>query len=260
MYPFLVEEIVALAKVAGKAVMKIYDEGFEVFEKADLSPVTKADVTAEKIIFAGLKALTPDIPAVGEEHAADGEIPALTGRYFWLVDPVDGTKEFVKKNGEFTINIALIDETRAVFGVVYAPAIDALYFTQSPMQSFSVINGKTTLLKTKSLTRDGAVVLHSRSHFNKTHAVRMLGDRTIKEFKARGSSLKFCDIAGGFGDIYPCTHKTHEWDTAAAHAVLSAAGGVIVDMNGDELTYRKPDFENPYIMAFGDPDGFKKEY
>ena len=259
-YPFLVEEIVALAKVAGVAAMKIYNEGFDVCEKADSSPVTQADIAAEKIIFAGLKALTPDIPAVGEEHFAEGEIPVLSKRLFWLVDPIDGTKEFIKKNGEFTVNIALIDDVFPVFGVVYAPAINALYFTQSPTQSFSVVDGKTQLLKTRPVPFDGFTVVRSRSHYDESVAAGMMAERTIAAVKTRGSSLKFCDIASGLADMYPCTHLTHEWDTAAAHAVLAAAGGVIVDANGQALTYRKTNFENPRLTAFGDKDGFKKRY
>lgn len=258
MYPFLVEEIVALAKIAGKSVMKFYEEGFDVYEKADASPVTQADIAAEKIIFTGLQALTPDIPVVGEEHCAQGEVPSLKNRYFWLVDPIDGTKEFIAKNGEFTVNIALIDEDAPVFGVVLAPAINALYFTQSPVQSFSVVNGKTTLLKTRSMPFDGATVLHSRSHYRQEQAAQMLKKCDIKEYRSRGSSLKFCDIAGGTGDVYPCTHETHEWDTAAAHAVLAAAGGTIVDTAGKELTYRKPDFENSYVLALGDKSAVRR--
>ncbi len=256
-YPFLVEEIIALAKVAGETAMKVYRQDFAVYRKADASPVTEADVAAEKVIFTGLKALTPDIPAVGEEHVAEGEMPALNGRYFWLVDPIDGTEEFVKKNGEFTVNIGLIDGNTPVFGVVYAPAVDELYFTQSPNQAFQIRDGRTTLLKTRRVPAEGYTVLISRSHYRPEEAERLVGRRTAAEFRRRGSSLKFCDIAAGSADLYPCTHRTHEWDTAAAHAVLKAAGGVIADEEGRPLTYRKPGLENPYILAFGDPAALK---
>ena len=194
-YPFLVEEIIALAKVAGETAMKVYRQDFAVYRKADASPVTEADVSAEKVIFTGLKALTPDIPAVGEEHVAEGEIPVLDGRYFWLVDPIDGTEEFVKKNGEFTVNIGLIDGNMPVFGVVYAPAIDELYFTQSPNQAFQIREGRTTLLKTRRVPAEGYTVLISRSHYRPEEAERLVGRRVVSEFRRRGSSLKFCDIA-----------------------------------------------------------------
>lgn len=250
-YPFVVDEIVALAKVAGETVMKVYGSDFAVYEKADRSPVTDADVAAEKVIFAGLKALTPDIPAVGEEHVAQGGVPALTERFFWLVDPVDGTEEFVKRNGEFTVNIGLIDGTEPVFGVVYAPAADELYFTQSPVQAFGVHGGRTELLKTRTVPAEGFTVFNSRSHFRADEAARLLGNRTVAKVVRRGSSLKFCDIAAGRGDAYPCTHETHEWDTAAAHAVLKAAGGVILDASGAPLAYRKPELKNPRLLSLG---------
>lgn len=250
-YPFVVEDLVSLARLAGETVMEVYGRDFAVYEKADRSPVTDADIAAEKIIFDGLQALTPDIPAVGEEHVAEGNVPDLTGRFFWLVDPVDGTAEFVKKNGEFTVNIGLIDGTMPVFGVVYAPAVDELYFTQSPRQAFGISGGKTALLKTRTVPVEGFTVFHSRSHFISEQARALMGDRPTAETVRRGSSLKFCDIAAGRGDAYPCTHPTHEWDTAAAHAVLKAAGGVVLDGEGRELSYRKPAFENPRLLSLG---------
>lgn len=257
-YPFLVEDVVALVKTAGETVMKYYEKDFAVYEKSDLSPVTDADIAAEEIIFNGLKKVTPDIPVVGEEHVAEGGVPSLTGRYFWLVDPIDGTKEFIKKNGEFTINIGLIDGDTPIFGAVYAPAADELYFTQSPKQAFGIQNGKTFLMKTRAIPRKGYTIMVSRSHFREKEAERLIGKRRVAEFVTRGSSLKFCEVAAGRADLYPCTHPTHEWDTAAAHAILNAAGGVVVDEAGQPLLYRKKGLENPYILSFGDVSGLKE--
>lgn len=250
-YPFVVDEIVVLAKLAGETVMKVYESSFDVYEKTDHTPVTEADIAAERVIFTGLKALTPQIPAVGEEHAAQGDLPDLDGRFFWLVDPVDGTSEFVKRNGEFTVNIGLIDGEEAVFGVVCAPATGELYFTQSPSQAFGVCNGKTELLKTRAVPSEGYTVYNSRSHYKASEAARLLQGRPVAKTVVRGSSLKFCDIAAGRGDAYPCTHETHEWDTAAAHAVLKAAGGTVLDDRGIALSYRKAEFKNPRLLALG---------
>ena len=250
-YPFVVDDIVAVALAAGKEAVRIYENGFTVTEKSDASPVTQADVLCEEIIFNALARLTPDVPVVGEEHCAGGKIPVLSSRFFWLVDPIDGTTEFVKKNGEFTINIALIDGTKPVFGVVYAPVVQKLFYTKAPETAVEKKDGKDCVIKTRSVPVDGADVLCSRSHFHEEKAKRILGKIPVKDVIRRGSSLKFCEIAAGRGDVYPCTHETHEWDTAAADAVLTAAGGLLVDINGKKLAYRKQNFENPPLLACG---------
>lgn len=251
-YFFDVDAVAALIKRAGRAVMDVYAQDFAVYEKDDASPVTEADMGAEKIIFDGLRALTPDVPVVGEEHTAAGETADLTREYFWLVDPVDGTADFVKKNGEFTVNIALIKGDSPVFGAVLAPVSETLFYTASPTCAVMEKDGKTSVLKTRAVPAAGYSVLNSRTHCDETVVARMLAGLKIADGKPCGSSLKFCLIAAGQADVYPCSHRTKEWDTAAAHAVLRAAGGEVYDaVNDAVLTYRKPELKNPLIIAFG---------
>lgn len=251
-YFFDTAAVVNLIKQAGSAVMEIYRQDFAVYEKEDASPVTEADITAEKIIFDGLKELTPDIPVVGEEHVAAGEAADLTQKYFWLVDPVDGTADFVKKNGEFTINIALIEDTAPVFGAVYVPVTETVYYTRSPGRACMEKDGAPAELKTRAVPKQGYTVLNSRTHCDEMIVAKMLEGLKIAERRPCGSSLKFCLIAAGQADVYPCCHQTKEWDTAAAHAVLTAAGGEVYNAeNNTVLTYRKPGLINPRIISFG---------
>ena len=251
-YFFDVGAVVDLIKRAGEAIMDVYAQDFAVYEKADASPVTEADMGAEKIIFDGLRALTSDIPVVGEEHTAAGETADLTREYFWLVDPVDGTADFVKRNGEFTVNIALIRENAPVFGAVYVPVSKTLFCTQTPTCAVMEKDGETSVLKTRAVPAAGYTVLNSRTHCDTAIVARLLNGLKIAEQKPCGSSLKFCLIAAGQADVYPCSHRTKEWDTAAAHAVLRAAGGEVYDaVNNTVLTYRKPELKNPLIVSFG---------
>ncbi|MBR1777691.1 MAG: 3'(2'),5'-bisphosphate nucleotidase CysQ [Alphaproteobacteria bacterium] len=252
MYPFQIQDIIDLAVQAGQAAMEIYRQDFAVYEKEDQSPVTDADLAAEKIIFDALTRLTPDIPIIGEEHTAAGAIADLSKQYFWLVDPIDGTADFVHKNGEFTVNIGLIDGDKPVFGVVYAPALDEMYYTESVTEAFLLKNGVKTPLKARSVPAQGMTVLTSRFHCDEMAAREMVGGRPVAEYKAYGSSLKFCAIAAGKADFYPCTHLTKEWDTAAAQAVLVAAGGAVLATETNEpLRYRKEGLKNPRLIAVG---------
>ena len=251
-YFFNAAAVIELIKQAGSAVMDIYRQDFAVYEKEDASPVTEADMSAEKIIFDGLKKLTPDLPVVGEEHMAAGEPADLTQRYFWLVDPVDGTADFVKKNGEFTVNIALIENETPVFGAVYVPVTETVYYTAAPGRACMEKDDITAELKTRDVPDQGYTVLNSRTHCNETIVSKMLEGLKIAERRRCGSSLKFCLIAAGQADVYPCCHQTKEWDTAAAHAVLTAAGGEVYNAeNNTVLTYRKPGLVNPRIISFG---------
>lgn len=252
MYPFAYEDVIKIIQKAGQEALRIYHSGFSVTEKSDSSPVTQADIACEEIIFNELTSLMPDIPFVGEEHLAKGQVPDLKNEFFWLVDPIDGTKEFIKKNGEFTVNIALIKGNEPVFGAVFAPVLNALYFTKTPFQAFSIIHGKKKALKTRKRPIDGVDVLCSRSHYNENEAKKMMKNLKVRQIIHKGSSLKFCEIASGNADVYPCTFETHEWDTAAAHAVLKAAGGCLLDLKHQNLRYRKKDFQNPCLIAFGD--------
>ena len=251
-YFFNVGSVIDLIKQAGEAVMDVYHQDFAVYEKEDASPVTEADMTAEKIIFDGLHQIMPDIPVIGEEHVAAGEIGDLTQQYFWLVDPVDGTADFVKKNGEFTINIALIADDAPVFGAVYAPALQTVYYTRTPDQSVMEKDGKTTAIKTRKVPERGYSVLNSRTHCNEAVIAEMMKDLKIAERKPCGSSLKFCLLAAGEADVYPCCHQTKEWDTAAGHAVLKIAGGEVYNAeNRSVLKYRKQGLLNPRLISFG---------
>jgi len=242
---------VALAHKAGQAIMEIYGGDFTVETKDDLSPVTAADRAAERIIEAGLRALTPGILIVGEEAFAAGQAPEIQkDRPFWLVDPLDGTKEFVKRNGEFTVNIALIDAGRPVMGVVHAPAISETYWASRAGAFAETRTAPAHAIKARRPPREGLVALVSRSHPS-PETQRYLATLNIKREMEAGSSLKFCLVAAGRADIYPRFGRTMEWDTAAGHAVLRFAGGSVTDVNGDELLYGKPGLENPPFIASG---------
>lgn len=252
-YFFNVEDIKKIILEAGKAIMDIYAQDFMVYEKADESPVTDADLASEQIIYNGLKDLYPDIPVVGEEHTANGEEPDLSTPYFWLVDPIDGTADFVKKNGEFTVNIALIENDTPVFGMVYVPVAKELYYTRSIHQAVLEKEGKVIEIHTRKVSNEGYTVLNSRTHCDQTVVQEILSGFKIKEQFPCGSSWKFCKIARGEADLYPCSHHTKEWDTAAAHAVLKAAGGDVYDANTRlPLKYRKEGLKNPIILSSGE--------
>ena len=246
-----------LAVKAGAKALEIYASDFQTDKKFDASPVTEADRLGEKIIVAGLKNAYPNIPILAEEAASEGHIPEL-GDEFFLVDPLDGTKEFVKKTGEFTVNIALVRGEQAVIGVVYAPALNKLYggivghgaWMQNigddgaaPREPISV----------RTPPVDGMTAVASRSH-RSPETDDYLKTLDIADFAAAGSSLKFCLIAEGNADIYPRFGRTMEWDTGAGQAVLCAAGGgVIIHPDGEPLCYSKKHrgFDNPYFIASG---------
>lgn len=250
--------LVRLAHEAGKVIMAIYAAPIEVSTKADRSPVTEADQKAEDVILAGLKSLFPNIPVVAEESVAKGNIPDI-GESFFLVDPLDGTKEFISRNGEFTVNIALIENGAPVFGVVYAPAIDDMYFgrvgkgaicakikTSLPWAGI----GNASPIATRPLPAEGATVLASRSHCD-AETEAFIARTKVAKLVSAGSSLKFCKVAAGEADLYPRFGRTMEWDTAAGHAILLAAGGKVVTTDGTPLAYGKESrgFDNPAFIA-----------
>jgi 3'(2'), 5'-bisphosphate nucleotidase len=245
----LVKALLVIARDAGKAIMKVYQQDFSVAFKDDKSPLTAADMAAHHIIEQGLNILTPGIPVLSEESA---DIPWTTRKAwtrYWLVDPLDGTREFVKKNGEFTVNIALVEEGRAIFGVIYAPALDVLWWGDAShgasMQQGVVLKKITT----EKNTRDSLRVAASRSHLDETTAAalkRMGGIETL----SMGSSLKFCRIAEAALDVYPRFAPTSEWDTAAGQAILEAAGGVVLNLDGSPFRYNtKESLLNPHFIA-----------
>lgn len=230
--------------------MAVYADGWNLRAKADLSPVTQADELAEALIASALAALTPEIPLVAEEAFAAGKTPVI-GERFWLVDPLDGTREFVQRNGQFTVNIALIDAGRPVLGVVYAPAIDRLYSGTVEHGAMVEDAHGSRPISCRKAPAEGITVLASRSHGDETALQDYLRAFKVAQIKYSGSSLKLCLLAEGEGDLYPRFGRTMEWDTAAGHAVLSAAGGRVTDMNGAELRYGKAGFENPDFVACG---------
>ncbi len=254
----LIDAICTLALKAGAKALDIYHTDFVVEEKGDASPVTEADRAGEEIILNGLQALAPQIPVLAEEGASDGHIPAL-GDEFFLVDPLDGTKEFIKKTGEFTVNIALIRDKCPVLGVVYAPALARLYAGSrnagawvAEISKNNAIGDRQTI-STRPSPQTNLVAVASRSH-RSPETDAYLAKLDIADFAAAGSSLKFCLIAEGKADIYPRFGRTMEWDTGAGQAVLEAAGGkVVTHPQGETLLYGKKErgFDNPFFIAWG---------
>ena len=236
-----------LARAAGAAIMEVYATDFSVERKGDDSPVTEADQKAEALILPGLRALTPDIPIVAEEEAAAGRIPDV-GASFWLVDPLDGTKEFIKKNGEFTVNIGLIVGGKPVAGVVYAPALDVLW-SGADGQAFREDASGRRAIACRTPPEKGAVVLDSRSHRAPERLTEFLAKLPEARLENAGSSLKFCKVADASADFYPRFGPTCEWDVAAGHAVLAAAGGEVVGWDGAPMAYGKPKFLNGDFLA-----------
>lgn len=251
-YHSLLPQLVALAGRAGAAILDVYATDFEHQTKADRSPVTAADLAAEKIIEAGLAALAPDIALIAEEAASEGRIPDRTGERFWLVDPLDGTREFLNRNGEFTVNIALVENSAPVLGVIHAPALK-LTFTGIVGEGATAVrgDGPAEPIKVRPAPATGVTIVASRRHGDPEAIDRLLRGHPVAERKTAGSSLKFCLVAAGEADIYPRFGRTMEWDTAAGHAVLTAAGGQVTDEHGAPFTYGKPNYENPPFIAWG---------
>lgn len=239
-----------IAADAGRLIAEIYaSSDFEVEIKADSSPVTTADHRAEKAILAGLTKLAPTIPAVAEERVAAGEVPADLGSRFWLVDPLDGTKEFLSRNGEFTVNIALVESGVPTLGVVHLPALDVTYIGVEG-RAYRRDRDGTREIRVRKPGPEGFAVLVSRSHLDE-ETERWLADIKVAQRVSAGSSLKFCRIADGTADLYPRFGRTMEWDTAAGDAVLRAAGGNVIDTAGQWLRYGKEGFANPAFIAYG---------
>lgn len=246
----LLEAVVVLARRAGEAVLQIYATDFKVDVKHDASPVTAADALAEERILHGLAIVAPGVPVVSEEATASHRLPP-TGERFWLVDPLDGTKEFVSRNGEFTVNIALIEQGEPILGVVAAPALGKIYAGASGAGAFLEERGARRKIACRHPPADGLTVVSSRSHGDRQALEAFLADRHVATSVFAGSSLKFCLIAAGQADLYPRLGRTMEWDTAAGHAVLDAAGGHVTLLAGAPLSYGKQQFENPHFVASG---------
>ena len=252
----LLAGMATLARQAGAVVMAVYATHFAVRGKGDASPVTEADERAEAVILAGLARLAPGIPVVAEEAVAAGHMPDVSGGRFWLVDPLDGTKEFISRNGEFTVNIALIDQGVPVAGVVLAPAVggaDGRLFVGAAGHGAWVEDAQGRRpIACRPVPAEGLTVVASRSHGDAAALDAFLAGRHVAQRADAGSSLKLCLLAEGAADLYPRHGRTMEWDIAAGHAVLAAAGGGVWLIDGSApLRYGKPGFENPHFYADG---------
>ncbi len=248
----LLAEINDLAIFAGKEILSIYHRDLKVRKKSDNSPVTEADEAAEKIILAGLRRLTPNIPVVAEEEVSKGNLIDVGDNPFWLVDPLDGTKEFIANRNEYTVNIGLIENTKPTMGVVFAPALDQCFSADGPGTAIKCVeSSEPQPINARELPKSGLIVTTSRSHSDPREMSKLLKNYISSKVLVSGSSIKFCLIASGEADIYPRYGPTNEWDTAAGHAILAAAGGSVKTIHNDELTYGKDKFKNPEFIAYG---------
>ena len=258
-HPHLLTVIRRLALQAGDRIMQVYDgPDVAVRTKADASPVTEADEAADRVISAGLREAWPDVPLVTEEQA---ESHALSASTFLIVDPLDGTKEFVQRRGDFTVNIAYVEDGVPVRGVVYAPAKARLFYTRADGQSVEEaagpdggfdesVSGPTTPLRVSSPDNAGLMVVASKSHRDAA-TDDYIANYAVRDMTSAGSSLKFCLVAAGEADLYPRLGRTMEWDTAAGDAVLRGAGGHVVRFDTHEpLRYGKTGWGNPHFIAY----------
>jgi len=256
--------VLRIALEAGNLTLDYFDgiKDMGIVHKNDDSPVTRADQEAETCIIKGLTELAPDIIVVGEELTAEGRAPnPSNSEYFWLVDPLDGTKEFIGGSGEYTVNIALIKNNKPALGVVYAPALEMAYAGYTMKNAKSEIETaairlntetqKEKFIKVRKPQKEGIIIVTSRSHANMAKIESFTQSFKVEKLIKKGSSLKMCYIAEGKADIYPRFGPTCEWDTAAAHAILNAAGGQITDLDSTPLTYGhyEKDFKNPEFIA-----------
>ena len=252
-YKQQLDEIRKIAQDAAQVIMDIYRSSFEITYKSDSSPLTEADHASHRLILARLADLKPALPVLSEESTEEEVREHLAWQNYWLIDPLDGTKEFIKKNGEFTVNIALIKKSRAIMGVVVAPALQLEYSGALGLGAWKRnVAGQIVPISVTRVAQDPVRAVGSRSHSNPKLAA-YLNRIGPYEFKPMGSSLKICLVAEGQADIYPRLGPTSEWDTAAAQAILESAGGCMIDTNGNALRYNtKKHFANPHFLAFSD--------
>ena len=245
--------IVAIARAAGRKIMQVYETSFEVNKKADHSPVTEADIAAHEIISTRLQKLSPNVPILSEEGKSIDFSVRKTWQRYWLIDPLDGTREFVKRNDEFAVNIALIEEHKPILGVVHAPVKNIVYFASIKNGAFKQKkSGKPKAIKVREVAEKSIRVAGSRSHGNKKfdYYLEQLGDHSLLPL---GSALKACLVAEGKADLYPRFGPTSEWDTAASQCILEEAGGALTDIDMNPLLYNvKESLTNPNFFAFGD--------
>lgn len=250
-----IEPVVEMAIESGDAILEVYATDFDVQEKDDSSPLTQADMASNRRIEQGLRALTPNIPVLSEESALPAFAERSQWETYWLVDPLDGTKEFVNRNGEFTVNIALIEKNRPVFGVVHIPVHNKTYFGCAGYGAeLRDASAESRKIRVAEKSAEPVRVVGSRSHGGSSldEFLENLGEY---EMHPMGSSLKFCLVAEGAADIYPRLGPTSEWDTAAAQAVVEQAGGSVVTLDGKPLSYNcKSDILNPHFLVVGPED------
>lgn len=246
---------VQIAKQAGDKIMAIYGSEFAVTHKDDNTPLTEADMAAHHCIEEGLQTLTPDLPILSEESANIPFDERSQWQTYWLVDPLDGTREFIKRNGEFTVNIALIDNHEPVIGVIYAPVLEVFYFACRGAGAFKQEHGETQkAIQTRTKHDDVILIAGSRSHRGDT-LNKMLDKIGEHRIISMGSSLKSCLVAEGKVDVYPRLGPTSEWDTAAAQCIVEEAGGVIIMTDSQPLRYNtKESLLNPHFIVSGDPN------
>ncbi len=252
----LLDDVLTVAVAAGREILEVYQNPFEVDRKDDGSPLTAADRRAHETILAGLTTLTPDIPVLSEESNREVFAARRQWTRFWLVDPLDGTREFVRGSGDFTVNIALIDNGAPILGVVHTPVQNISHYAASGVGAFrNYGTSASESIRTRSTGAEKTTLLKSHSHAGpETVRFRRNLERQVGEVNviSMGSSLKICMVAEGSADIYPRLGPTSEWDTAAAHCILDVAGGQLIDPCGNRLRYNKPDILNPWFLACGD--------
>ena len=239
-------EVCKIAWKAGEKILEIYSRKFKVFRKKDMSPVTIADLQSEKIIIKGLKKIFNKPTIISEETNYKNKSKSKLNS-FWLVDPLDGTKEFIKRNGEFTVNIAFIKNKRPVFGIIYAPILKKTY-VGTIKNTYKIINQKD-FKKIVPKKKSNKTMIISRSHSSKNESEKLKKKYNIKKVLFLGSSLKFCYIAEGIAQIYPRNGTTYEWDTAAGHAIINGVGGKVESFKGKEMSYGKKNFKNNSFVA-----------
>jgi 3'(2'), 5'-bisphosphate nucleotidase len=249
----MLDVVIRAAHAAGEEILKVYAEPFEVVQKSDMTPVTEADLASERVIVEQLTAAFPDIPIVSEETAPEDGFRPPAAR-FWCVDPLDGTKEFIAKNGEFCVCIALIEDGVPVLGVVHGPARRVTYAAGGPGTAVRIAaGGAPEPIAARVPPPDGIVVIHSRSHENSRRLAEYFATQRVPVLRRDicGSALKFGALAAGAADFYPRFGTTMEWDTAAGQAILEAAGGSVLDLDGTRLRYGKHDLKNSGFLAWG---------
>ena len=246
---YLSEELKILVIKAGHEILKIYNKPFGQKLKSDNSPVTKADLISNDIICSGLKKLCPKVQIVSEENINK---PVIKSSLFWLVDPLDGTKEFIKKNDEFTVNIGLIKNEKPIYGIIYMPVSKEIYFTENKSSYYGKVGANYKLVKKNKIKikkRSKNILALSRSHLKKADLEIILKRFNANKIIQSGSSIKMCYIAHGKANIYPRLGTTMEWDIAAGDAILRNAGGKIKTLNGKILKYGKKGFKNKSFIA-----------